>query len=266
MRSLAKSALRQLGIERHHVAAMRMGCERHALATFRRNRARQGGRILCYHSVGQPVFGVNDVSPALMRRQIEIALKAGYRFRPAAEIAADGGGPKDLAITFDDGCKSLLTDALPILRDHGIPWTVFVVADWADQRDDWTREQILSWRDVETLLAAGVEIGSHSMTHPDFGRLGAEETAHELHRSRQIIADRLGFAPAAFAIPFGQSMNWTAHARQVANEAGYEIIYAQAEETRPEGTVPRTFVTRFDTDRIFAALLGGAYDRWEEWV
>ena len=53
---------------------------------------------------------------------------------------------------------------------------------------------------------------------------------------------------------------------KAANDAGYEIVYAQAEATRPEGTVARTFVTKFDGDRIFNALLKGKFDRWEEWV
>ncbi len=61
-------------------------------------------------------------------------------------------------------------------------------------------------------------------------------------------------------------MNWTPAAGKAAKAVGYKIVYAQAEETRPEGTVPRTFVTRFDGDRVFKALLGGAFGRWEEWV
>ncbi len=55
-------------------------------------------------------------------------------------------------------------------------------------------------------------------------------------------------------------------AAELAYQAGYKDVYAQAEDTRPNGTIPRTFVTRFDGDRIFSALLRGAYDRWEEWV
>jgi len=54
-------------------------------------------------------------------------------------------------------------------------------------------------------------------------------------------------------------------AATAAREVGYATVYAQAEETRPAGTVARTFVTSFDADRIFRSLLGGAFDRWEEW-
>jgi hypothetical protein len=81
-----------------------------------------------------------------------------------------------------------------------------------------------------------------------------------------MIERRLGFAPKTFAIPLGQSMNWTGECAAAARTAGYDIIYAQAEETRPAGTVARTFVTRFDHARIFRALLDGTFDRWEEWV
>lgn len=111
-----------------------------------------------------------------------------------------------------------------------------------------------------------VQIGSHSVTHPDFGSIERAQMVDELCGSRETIQRRLGFVPTSFAIPLGQSMNWSPLAGEIAREAGYEIIYAQAEETRPLGTIPRTFVTRFDRDRIFSALLRGAYDRWEEWA
>jgi len=78
--------------------------------------------------------------------------------------------------------------------------------------------------------------------------------------------ERLGIAPTTFAIPLGQSNNWSAANTAAAREAGYTTIYAQAEETRPAGTVARTFVTCWDGDRVFKAALGGAFDRWEEWV
>jgi hypothetical protein len=46
---------------------------------------------------------------------------------------------------------------------------------------------------------------------------------------------------------------------------GYTTVYAQAVDTRPAGTVPRTFITRIDRPKVFRAALAGAYDGWEEW-
>ncbi len=209
---------------------------------------------------------MNDVTPHQFRRHIELALSAGYRFVPASEIARTGGGAKDLAITFDDGLRSVLTEAAPILKEYGLPWTFFPVSEWSDNRHKFGDDFILSWHDIETLLADGAEMGSHSATHPDFGRIELNQMVDELGGSRELFRQRLGFAPETFAIPLGQSMNWKRESMKAANDAGYSTIYAQAEETRPEGTVARTFVTKFDGDRIFKALLKGKLDRWVEWV
>lgn len=265
MAEKVKRIARAVGLRRARIASLRMYVERHGLATVSRDRRRNHGRILCYHSVGQSWMGVNDVTPQQFRRHIDLALEAGYRFVPAAQIARGGGEANELAITFDDALKSVRAEAAPILKQYGIPWTVFVISDWAEQRDPFTVEQALGWRELHDLAAEGAALGSHSVTHPDFAQLEMSRMREELEGSRDMFERRLGFRPSEFAVPFGQSKNWPATARTAAAEAGYEIVYAQAEDTRPPGTVARTFVTKFDHDRTFTALLHGAYDHWEEW-
>lgn len=265
MKRVLKKAVRLAGVERHHVAPMRMCCERNIIAALGRARKRYIGRILCYHSIGQTEWGVNDVTPQQFRRQLETALDAGFNFVPASEIVRTGGGPKDLAITFDDGLKTVLTHAAPVLKDLGLPWTFFPVSEWSEGRHGFSDDAVLTWRDIETLLATGAEMGSHSATHPQFNDIGVNQMVDELAGSRDLFAKRLGFAPETFAIPFGQSGNWSEDARKLAREAGYSTIYAQAEETRPTDTVARTFVTKYDGDFIFKALLKGKFDTWEEW-
>jgi peptidoglycan/xylan/chitin deacetylase (PgdA/CDA1 family) len=243
-----------------------MGCERQFLARFgERQPARS--RILCYHAVGTPAWGVNDLAPDRFRRQIETALAAGYRFVPPDFIASDPEADEPrLAITFDDGLQSVIDNAAPILADYGIPWMFFVVTDWAEGKHNWDPAVIAGWDAIERAASLGGSIGSHAVTHPNFGRISAQQAELELYESRLVIESRLGIVPTAFAIPFGQSRDWTSYAQQTAERAGYRTIYAQSEERRHEGTVGRTFITRFDDDRLFRAALAGAYDRWEEWV
>jgi peptidoglycan/xylan/chitin deacetylase (PgdA/CDA1 family) len=265
MRSHLKRAARRAGITRARVAATRMCCERF-FGAYIGPQEPPRSRILCYHSVGTRAWGVNDVPPGRFRRHLEIALEEGYRFVPADLIASQPGDEPRLAITFDDGVASVAENAAPILKEMGIPFTVFVVTDWADGKHPFNGTPMLGWREIERLVAMGATIGSHSVTHPNFAAISAQQAEHELFESRLTMGSRIGITPNSFAIPFGQSNNWTDFAQQVSVRAGYRIIYAQSEDYRHAGTVPRTFITRFDTDRVFKASLAGAFDRWEEWL
>ncbi len=261
-----KAVARRAGIRRTGVAAFKTRCERSVLASTSRRRPAGTGRILCYHSVGTPEWGINDISPARFRDQIELALQLGYRFVPASSVAHGHGSDNDLAITFDDGMMSVVTSAAPILASKGVPWTMFIVSGWTDGRHRFGKDVIMGWPEVESLVASGVEIGSHSVSHPDFGAVSAELALGELVDSRRQIEDRIGRPVTSFAIPLGQSKNWTADAAAMAEEAGYKLVYAQSVSSRPAGTVPRTFITGVDDRRLFKAAIEGAFDAWEEWL
>jgi peptidoglycan/xylan/chitin deacetylase (PgdA/CDA1 family) len=222
------------------------------------------GRVLCYHSVGTPQWGVNDVAPARFQRHLEIARSAGYRFVSAAEIAETGGGPIDLALTFDDGLASVTKNVWPLLAERGIPWTLFIVTGWAAGGPKKMDRVLMHWAEIEQMVRSGAAIGSHSVSHPNFSALTRDQMAFELSESRRSIESRIGITPSAFAIPFGRARDWPAIATGVAREAGYTAIYAGSEDRCPSGTLPRTFITRSDDDRTFMAALGGAFDNWEE--
>jgi peptidoglycan/xylan/chitin deacetylase (PgdA/CDA1 family) len=223
-------------------------------------------RILAYHAVGTPQLGNNDIAPERFRHHLESALQAGYKFVPASEIA-DGRAPvNSLAITFDDGIRSAATTAAPLLAELGIPWTLFVVSGWADgDASDWAGDMLMGWKEIECLVSRGVRIGSHSVTHPNFSRLDAEQTAFELEESRRVIESRLGIEVDEFAIPMGQFRDWSERAAKAAANAGYTRVYSQAEATRFPGTIARTFITRWDNGRVFRAALSGVFAGWEEW-
>ena len=133
---------------RQRIATMRMYCERQALASFAGRSFKSSGRLLCYHSVGQPELGVNDATPRRFRRQIELAIRHGYRFVPAARIARGDGELRDLAITFDDGWRSVFATAAPILAEYHIPWTLFVATGLVDSPSEWHRPRILGWDEL----------------------------------------------------------------------------------------------------------------------
>src|SRR4029079_6119734 len=146
-RRFAKRGLQAAGVRRSTVAAARMCCERGVLSRLG-PRSAQRSRILCYHSIGTPQWGVNDVSPGQFRRHLEIASELGYRFVPSSVIAAGAAGDRDLAITFDDGLTSVATNGAPILKEFGVPYAVFVVSDWAAGHHTFDADLLMDWRSI----------------------------------------------------------------------------------------------------------------------
>jgi peptidoglycan/xylan/chitin deacetylase (PgdA/CDA1 family) len=246
--------------QRGRLANGRLRVERWSLARWGKARHRDGGRILAYHSTGTAEWGVNDVLPGRFIEQIDLASRLGYRFVGAAEIASGAGKAQDLAITFDDGLRSILA-VTPYLERHGIPFAVFPVAGWTSNPAD----RFLSWKELGELAAAGATVGSHSMTHANFTGLPLERRKAELEDSRAVIAQQLGVVPTLFAIPFGRGRDWDGQSTALAQEVGYTAILAQSEHRRPVGTVGRSFISRFDGPGVFRAVLEGRFDGWEEW-
>jgi peptidoglycan/xylan/chitin deacetylase (PgdA/CDA1 family) len=261
-----KGLARRAGIRRAQVAAIRMRAERSFLSLRSGSEASITGRVLCYHGLDTPRWGANSVTTAQFRGHIERALSLGYRFVPAQVVASGHSSRQDLAVTFDDGLLSVATKAAPILAEYRVPWTLFVVAGWADGRHSFGDGVIMGWAEVERLASQGVQIGSHSLSHPDFGSLTGADAYRELSESRRLIQARTGIEASSFAIPFGRALNWSDQAQTAAKDVGYEVVFANCESLRPPGTSPRTMISRFDTGRIFDAALAGAFDDWQEWI
>jgi peptidoglycan/xylan/chitin deacetylase (PgdA/CDA1 family) len=137
---------------------------------------------------------------------------------------------RSVVITFDDGFASTLR-AKKLLDEAGFVATVFVVTSFVDTGEplcwpgveQWldrsTRAEMapLSWSQLETLLEAGWEIGSHTATHALLPELTAEGLSNELMGSRRTIEQRLGQAETV-AYPYGLADERVAAA---AKEAGY---------------------------------------------
>ena len=81
--------------------------------------------------------------------------------------------PRSTAVTFDDAYEDFHEHALPALAELGIPTTLFAVAGRVGATNDWDRARgeparaLMGWERLREVAGAGVEIGSHSLTHPD---------------------------------------------------------------------------------------------------
>ncbi len=115
-----------------------------------------------------------------------------------------------VALTFDDGMRSIHREALPIIRDRKIKAHLFLSTDAVRNglgRENSTNAfsdfEMLNWDELSELQECGIHIDAHTCSHPDLRQLSDQEVVSELERSDKIIADRLGHAPRYFAYPFG---------------------------------------------------------------
>lgn len=141
----------------------------------------------------------------------------------------------DVRFTFDDGNASDHRLALARIVEARRTASFFVVADRVDQGSYLCRTLL------GEMVAAGMEIGSHSATHRDLRALSDSELRHETAGSRARIEDAIGVAVTAFSVPFGL---FDRRVVAAAFAAGYERVYTSSGgfSTAVSGLIPRTTV------------------------
>ena len=163
------------------------------------------------------------------------------------------GSTKGLVgLTFDDAYENFLQHALPILEESGFSATVFAVAGLIGRENTWAhsfapvpRMKLLGVDGLRELMERGIEIGSHSMSHPKVGGLDPEALDKEVAGSRRVLSEVLDAQVYGFCYPYG---SLDSAAAQAARRAGY--AYACAYKKRVEQSVydwPRMFVGERDS-------------------
>jgi peptidoglycan/xylan/chitin deacetylase (PgdA/CDA1 family) len=238
--------------------------------------------ILCYHAVDPTWRSPLAVRPEEFDAQIGW-LASKFDVLPLDQAAARLDRryrlPKGVAaITFDDGFRSVLDHALPVLRRHGVPATVFVVAetltpegravDWVDTPPPEPL-QTLTLDEVRELEDAGVSIGSHSYSHRVLTSLSEAECEADLRRSRELLEDLLGHEVPFLAYPRGFHDD---KVRRAAAAAGFRNSFTLPEDREDVGpqAVPRVGIypgngvrsMRLKTDRRYLRFRAGRAYPW----
>ena len=170
--------------------------------------------ILAYHGVAPSDPGEDPhnlrVPPSRFRAQVELLLGAGFEMVTVADLAERAGGgtapPGLAALSFDDGMEDNHSVVLPILREYRIPATVYVTTGLIGQANPWlapeSRARMMTEAELRELAAAGVELGAHTVTHPDMSLLDHAACLREMVESREALERLAGAAVSTFAYPF----------------------------------------------------------------
>lgn len=204
---------------------------------WRKNIPYEYPRVLMYHMVSKHLpknkskFNRLRVEPKEFEKQIKWLSKNGFKSYFVREIS-DDLSPKSVIITFDDGYKDNLTNALPILQKYGFKATIFIVCNrfdnnWATDKDlkkssdELNSEEMLGDNDVKELLESGfIEIGSHALNHANLPSLSYKDKQNEILNSKLEIEKKFGITCESFAYPFGF---YDEESMQLAKESGYKF-------------------------------------------
>jgi peptidoglycan/xylan/chitin deacetylase (PgdA/CDA1 family) len=118
------------------------------------------------------------------------------------------GCKKIVGLTFDDGYENNLSIAIPILHEFGFTATIFVTTEHCGGYNIWCsrdipRMKLMNWNQLIDLSQQGMEIGAHTVSHPDLTKLSISESKSEIVTCKQQIEAHLCQPIVSFAYPYG---------------------------------------------------------------
>ncbi len=180
--------------------------------------------ILLYHNIDGS--GPFSISLNRLRSHFEYLKQAGVTVIPLETlIRMQEGGivphAKQCVITVDDGYISAYTKLLPLAKEYGYPFTLFVYSDFIYERSIGK----MTWDKLRELEANGIDIQNHTQSHPDLVDLlhdGSRTAQNRLHRelvlSKKLLETRLGKTIEYIAYPYGR---YDDTLNDLAKRAGY---------------------------------------------
>lgn len=188
-----------------------------------------GATILCYHIVESPRDPRMEISREVFHQQMRYLAMTGYTVVPLRDIYDYATGkrsslPKNaVAITIDDGWRSTYTEAFPEMKKRHFPFTVFIYPQIIGKT-----AYALTWKQIKEMANAGVDVESHSYSHPFLTRRRNatldENQYHtwlqkELVESKKILERETGHPVSFLAYPYGDYDHFLVHD---VKSAGYD--------------------------------------------
>lgn len=175
-----------------------------------------GVPILMYHNVDRPSHGGRlarlYVRPEQFARQLWWLRRLGLRGVSMSEGLRRlqfGDAARCVVLTFDDGYADNLLHAAPLLKSYGFGATCYVVSDAIGTWNSWdadvvgVRKPLMDEAQLQGWLEHGLELGSHTCSHPRLDQLTDDEQLYELVASRERLKTLAGTPIEHFCYPYG---------------------------------------------------------------
>jgi peptidoglycan/xylan/chitin deacetylase (PgdA/CDA1 family) len=216
-------------------------------------------------------FKLLYVSPERFERQLWTLRRLGLRGVSTSEGVArlrNTTSPGCVVLTFDDGYADTLTTAAPLMKQYGFTATCYVVSGALGTYNSWDadyvreRKPLMSREQLDQWLAAGMEVGSHSLSHPRLHELSPEVAQHEIAESRAALRNLLGIPIEHFAYPFGAfTSDIVASVRRAGYSSAVTVLPGIARASDDRLRLPRILVNGEHGLWKFLLHLIGPYER-----
>jgi peptidoglycan/xylan/chitin deacetylase (PgdA/CDA1 family) len=215
--------------------------------------ADNGASVVMYHRFGDGRYPSTNIKLDQFEQHIAELKTPKYNVLPLPDIVAALRQerplpPYTVAITIDDAYRSVWEEAVPRLRDAGLPFTLFVATEPVGGREYMTWEQLREMAQMD--LAT---IGSQTATHPHLPLLSEERVREELESSQARFKAELGQAPDLIAYPYGE---YSKPVQRIARDVGFVAGFGQQ-----SGAIARTS-ERFGLPRFALNEAYGGMDRF----
>lgn len=235
--------------------------------------------VLMYHSISadsessRSAYYKVCTSPTRFAEQMDWLAENGYEgVTLTAGLdrlnAPHSNSKKPVVITFDDGFRDFYTEAYPVLRRHQFHATMYLPTAYiGDSTRPFLKRDCMTWGEVGELHSAGIEFGSHTVTHPKLVECDWPKIETELRESKSAIEQRLGAKVDAFGYPFAfpqARKDFVPRFLKTLGAEGYRTCVTTEVGRVTAGdnllTLKRLPVNDGDDRPLFQAKVEGAYD------
>ena len=164
--------------------------------------------VLLYHSIVNK-NSQHELNVDSFEDQISYLKKIGYKSIHFNEIKPEI--KNQIILTFDDGYKDNILNALPILIKYGFKATCFIVSNhigkyniWDINKKNYERKELMNNYDINEWLSHGMLIGSHTHNHLDLTKYDVKEIKNEINFSKNFLENTFSQQVNDFCYPFGK--------------------------------------------------------------
>lgn len=235
-------------------------------------------RVLMYHKVNDRPENPLSVPVGLFDEQMALLRERGYAVVSLDAVLDHVAGraplpPRAVLITFDDGYRDNLENAMPVLQRYGYPGVVFVPIGFLDDARPLPHEERLAgrsllnptlhWDELPELEAGGLRVESHGIGHRPLADLEIDEAAREITLSKLRLEERLGRPIRAFAYVKGSVAHYRPVHVSLLRQAGYELAFTSVSGANT-GALDPLQIHRYNVEpyptKTFELVLRGACD------